>query len=222
MKNFKGVKTILLDCDGTLWIHRKDEDKILTKALEIPLTKEFSMQYFNMLNNLYLYFKSKKVTIKKFGKAIEIYMPILKKYNISTEKFTKTWFSVETSFINEDSLELLHYLKARRYKIVILTDTFYEKQIKLLSKYGILPYVDEINTCDNSYIKPNPKSIPRVITPGHELEYVLIGDSLKNDIAFSNNAGIHSIWYNPTYKKNDTQFNPTTEVSSLLEVCKIL
>lgn len=218
----KNIKTVIFDCDETLWIHRKDEDKILTNSLKIPLTEEFTKQYFDMICHLGLYFKDKKATIKKLGKVIEIYMPILKKYNLSTEKFIKTWFAVETSFINEDSLKLLHYLKTKRYKIVILSDTFYEKQIKLLKNYGILPYIDEIYTCDNHYLKSNPKSISRVITSGHESEYVIVGDSLQYDIAFANNAGIRSIWYNAEFKKNKTQFKPTDEVSSLLEIRRIL
>lgn len=218
----ENVKTVILDCDETLWIHRKDEDKIIVNALNIPLTTEFTNQYFSMLDNLYAYFKDRKVTIKRFTKAIELYMPILLEYNISAKKFVETWFSLETSFVNEDSLQLLYYLKLKKYRTIILTDTFYIKQIMLLENYGILPYIDEIYSCDNSYTKPNPKCIRRVITSGHESEYVIIGDSLYCDIAFANNSGIRSIWYNPECRKNDTKFKPTVQIQSLLEIRGLL
>ena len=55
---------------------------------------------------------------------------------------------------------------------------------------------------------------------GYEKEYVIIGDSLKNDIAFANHAGIRSIWFNPKCKKNKSQYKPTMQVTSLYEVCQ--
>lgn len=222
MKKFNRVKTILLDCDATLWIHRKDETKIIAKSLGIPLTEAFSKEYFFMIEQCCSYFEDKKVTVEEFTELISNNMPILLNYNISAEKFIETWFSVETSFANEDSIEFLHYLKARRYKIIILSDMFYDKQIQLLEKYEMMPYIDEIHTWDDAYMKKNPKSTSRIIVPGNESEYVIIGDSLHSDIAFANNSGINSIWYNPECKKNTTQFKPTVEIQCLLEVRKIL
>lgn len=222
MKNLTGVKTILLDCDGTLWTHRKDEVKIVTRSLGIPLTEEFTNQYFYMLQQCYSYFEDKKVTVKKFTKLVSLYMPVLLNYNISAEKFVETWFSVETSFVNEDALEFLHYLKSRRYKIIVFSDMFYDKQVQLLEKYKIIPYIDEVHTWDDAYMKKNPKSTSRIIVPGKESEYVIIGDSLTSDITFAINSGIRSIWYNPEYKENDTQLTPTVEIQSLLEIYQML
>lgn len=222
MKNLKGIKTILLDCDGTLWTHRKDEVKIVTKALGIPLTEEFTNQYSYMLQQCYSYFEDKKVTVKKFTKLISLCMPVLLNYNISAEKFVETWFAVETSFVNEDALRFLHYLKSRRYKIIVFSDMFYDKQVQLLEKYELMPYIDEVHTWDDAYMKKNPKSTSRIIVPGKEAEYIIIGDSLYSDITFAANAGISSIWYNPQYKENDTEFIPTVEVQSLLEIFPIL
>lgn len=222
MVNLENVTTVLLDCDETIWIHRKDETKIIANALGIPFSKEFDKQFFSMLSKVFSHSEIEKRTIEEFSKAVALHMPILREYNLSGDKFVKTWFCTETSFINEDSLELLHYLKIRNYKIVILSDLFYEKQIKLLEKYGILPYVDEIYTCDDNYLKSNPNSVSRIIPSGHESEYVIVGDSLYSDISFANTAGISSIWYNPKCKENNTEFKPTIQIRSLLEICRIL
>ena len=129
---------------------------------------------------------------------------------------------IETSFLNEDALEAIKYFKKKGYKLIVLTDWLWDCQVPLLKKYGIMPYIDKIYTCDSQYLKKNPKSAARVIEAGCEQDYVIIGDSLKDDIAFANHAGIRSIWYNPECKKNETRFKPTLETRSMLEVCQII
>lgn len=51
---------------------------------------------------------------------------------------------------------------------------------------------------------------------------IIIGDSLTSDIAFGNHAGIPSIWFNPKGKKNESEFVPDFEITSLLEVMEII
>lgn len=50
----------------------------------------------------------------------------------------------------------------------------------------------------------------------------MVGDSLEHDIAFAMNSKIRSIWFNPEYKNNNTKYKPTVEISSLLEICRML
>lgn len=223
MKKLKRIENVILDCDETLWQHRKDETKIIANALGIPFSKKFDKQFYTIIQKCYSHLKDETVTIQKFCNFVEMYMPILTKYNISPQDFFEVWTNTtETTFVNEDSLKFIHYLKSKKYRIIILSDCFYEKQIKLLDAFQITPYLDEIYTCDDSYLKNNPKSIINLIKPGDENKYVMVGDSLNHDIAFASNAGIRSIWFNPYSMKNNTKFIPTFEVQSLLEICRIL
>ncbi len=219
---FKNARVFIWDMDNTIWHHRKDEAIIIAKTLGIKSTKKFEKQFKCMLEQFEEVFKKQKVTDERIVELIERTMPILAINGINVHEFLERWFPIETSFLNEDALEVIKYLKYKGNKNITLSDWIWDAQIILLEKYGVLPYIDEIYTCDDNYIKRNPKSSLRIIEPGKEEEYVIIGDSLNSDIAFANHAGIKSIWYNPTYKKNTTEFIPTVEVSSLLEIPRIL
>lgn len=218
----KNIKVVIWDCDNTIWIHRKDEENIVAQELGIPVTQEFNDQYFNMFEKFEEFFEHKRITDERIVKFISKSMPILSSYNITAEEFLKKWLPLNTSFLNEDALETIKYLKEKGYENIVLTDWIWSSQVKLLKHYGIYDYMDRVYTCDGQYLKKNPKSVSRIVKKGHEKDYVIVGDSLKSDIAFANNAGIRSIWYNPYHKENKTKYYPTTEVTSLLEVIEIV
>lgn len=221
-KKMKNVKIVIWDCDNTIWIHRKDELQIVCKEFEIPLTDEFKQQYFEMFEAFDEYFTDRKVKYGEIIRLVKENIPIISEYGISAEDFLKRWMKIETSFLNEDALEAIKYLRRKGYKNIVLTDWLWSSQVALLKQYGVLPYIDKIYTCDDQYLKKNPKSAARIIEKGNEKDYVIIGDSLKCDIGFANHAGIKSIWYNPEFKENRTNLNPTVEISSILEVCRII
>jgi len=221
-RKINNVKVVIWDCDNTIWIHRKDEIKIVCKEFGIPCTEEFKKQYFGMFAAYEEYFAERKVKYGAIIRLVRENMPIIAEYGIDANEFFKRWLKIETSFLNEDALEAIKYLKRKGFKNVVLTDWLWSSQLALLKKYGVLPYIDKVYTCDDQYLKKNPKSAVRVIEKGCEKDYVIIGDSLKSDIGFANHAGIKSIWYNPEFKNNETTFVPTLEISSMLEVCKII
>ena len=221
-RKINNVKVVIWDCDNTIWIHRKDEMQIISKEFGLPLTEKLKQQYFGMFEAFGEYFAERKV---KYGAIVRLArenMPVLSEYGFSAEEFLEKWMKIETSFLNEDAYEAIQYLKRKGYKNIVLTDWLWNSQITLLKKYGVLPYIDKVYTCDDQYLKKNPKSATRIVEKGREKDYVIIGDSLKDDIAFANHAGIKSIWYNPEGKKNQTNFKPTLETSSILEVCRII
>lgn len=222
-RKIKGISTILWDCDFTIWKHREDElEKLIAKSVGIPYTEELKEQYYGFFAAFNSRFQDEKVTFKKVAKLIEERMPIILKYGVTGSYFLDKWIPLETSIVNEEAIKVLEYQREKGYKIIILTDWFMESQVKLLKTYGILQYVERIYACDNEYLKANPKSAKRIVKAGNESEYVIIGDSLNSDIAFAEHAKIRSIWYNPLKKENTTQYIPTTEVASLLEIIEII
>lgn len=219
----KGISTIIWDCDNTIWIHRQDElEELIAKGVGIPYTEELKKQYYGFFDAFNKRFEDEKVTFKKTAKLIEERMPILSKYGVTGSYFLDKWIPLETSFVNGEAVEVLKYQREKGYKIVILTDWFMDSQVQLLETYGLLQYIERIYACDHEYMKANPKSAKRIIRKGNESEYVIIGDSPNSDIAFAEHAKIKSIWYNPSKKENKTQYIPTVEVTSLLEVIKII
>lgn len=221
-KKLKRVRTIIWDCDNTIWMHRKDEINIIARHFKISDLKELEVQYFEMLRQYDEVFAEKKVTFEEFANLIKEHLPIIKKYGYEPEEFLQEWLTIETSFLNEDALETIKYLHYMGFENIILTDLLWDKQIRLLEKYGVLPYITHVYACDGEYSKRNPKTKSRIVKNGEEEEFLMVGDSLKNDIAFANMAKIQSVWFNPNFMKNDTQFKPTYEINSMLELCKML
>ena len=97
-------------------------------------------------------------------------------------------------------------------------------QITKMKRYGVLDHIEEVHGCDTGYLKAHPSSTVRdIIKPGEEENCIMIGDSLKCDIAFAEREGISSIWFNRDGKHvNETSHNPTFEVNSLVEIMEIL
>lgn len=219
----KGISTIIWDCDYTIWMHQKNElEAIISKAVGIPYTEELKRQYLEFFVAFRKKFEEERVTFEEVAKVIQESMPILSEYGVTGEEFLYKWNHSESGIENKEAKKVLEYQKQKGYNIVVLTDWFLDSQIILLKKFGLFQYVKKIYACDNEHIKPHIKASERIIKPGDESQYVIIGDSLKSDIALANKAKIRSIWYNPYKSENTTPYIPTAEVISLLEVIDII
>ncbi|WP_153050903.1 HAD family hydrolase, partial [Streptococcus suis] len=51
---------------------------------------------------------------------------------------------------------------------------------------------------------------------------LMIGDSLTADIQGGNNAGMDTVWYNPTHMINNSKAVPTYTISSYQELLDLL
>ena len=221
----RNVRTVIWDCDNVMWFHKKEEQEIIAKALGIAELEEFSSEFNKFIKNFMYYFKNKKVTMKETLKLVERYIPILYIYGIIPEQFMTVWdrLKMQINNFNYDTLILMKYLESKGLKCIVKSDWWRNVQEDLMKQYEVMDYIEELHCCDNAYLKCNPLSAEGVVKPGREEQYLIIGDSLTSDIAFANNAGIKSIWFNRNNKHiNQTPYKPTFEVNSLLEVMKIL
>lgn len=219
------VRTVIWDCDGVMFFHKKEEQQILGKALGISEHEELRAEFFSMLDAFNNYFSSKKVMLSEYYKIIEEKMPILFFYNISPERFIEVYKEIKllTVDFNDSVLSVMENLRQKGLKQIIKTDWWKEIQVGILKEYGVLKYIEKMYCCDGRYLKSNPLSAKEIIKPGSEQENIIIGDTLSSDIAFASHSGIKSIWFNKDGKqKNDTQYKPDFEVQSLLEVMDII
>lgn len=219
------VRIFIWDLDNVVWFHRKEETQILARALGILEVDEFSAEFYDFHGSFLNHFRNKKVTINETYKLIEKKIPILRFYNYTPSQFMLV--SERLKFLvnefNKEALELIRYLSNKGIKNIVKSDWWRIVQVDLLKEFGILEYIEELHCCDNQYIKANPLSAEGLIKSGKEDQYVIIGDSLMSDIAFATHSGIRSIWFNnKSEKENNTRFKPTFEVTSLLEVMKIV
>ena len=168
------------------------------------------------------FFEKKILTKKEVVKIIERTIPSLFFYNISGKKFLDIWNATDTAILEEFAKEVLEATMENGKKNIILTDWLLDRQLNLLKKFGILKYIERVYSSENYYTKRNPRAVSRIIKKGEESSYIIIGDSLANDIQFAKNANISSIWYNPNKKENTTKIIPDYEINDLREVLGIL
>lgn len=221
----KDVRIVIWDCDNLIWFHLKEEPEIVARGLGIREVPEFLAEYHDFFSNFVKYFRNKKVTIKETYRFIEEKIPILDFYGYTPEQFMKVINRLKSLCyeFNKESLKLIQYLSNKGIKNIVKSDWFRYVQEDSLKEYGLLDYIEELHCCDNAYLKCNPLSAEGIIKSGKEENYVIIGDSLTSDIAFASHTGIKSIWFNRNGEnKNDTQYQPTFEITSLLEVMEII
>lgn len=221
----KEVRTVIWDCDNLMWFHKPEESQITAKALGIAELEEFSIEFYKFFETFMVYFKRKKVNMKETLKIVEREMPILDIYGISSKKFmiVHEGLKTEVNDFNYDTLILMRYLEDQNIRSVVKTDWWRNVQEGIMNYYGVMDYIEELHCCDNAYLKCNPLSVEGIVKPGKEEQYIIIGDSLTSDIAFANHAGIKSIWFNQDGKNtNQTPYNPTFEVNSLVDIIGIL
>lgn len=219
------VRIAIWDCDNLIWFHLKEESEIVARGLGIREVPEFSYEYYTFFSNFTSHFKDKKVGIEETYRLIEEKIPVLYFYGYTPRQFLKVVDRLKflSNEFNEQSLKLIQYLSNKGIKNIVKSDWFRDVQEDMLKEYGLLEYIEELHCCDNAYLKCNPLSAKGIIKPGREEQYVIIGDSLISDIAFASHTGIKSIWFNRNGEnKNETQYQPTYEVTSLLEVMEMI
>lgn len=218
------VRIVIWDCDNVMWFHKKEEPQVTAEALGIAEIEEFSAEFLKMFESFMKYFKNKRVNMKETLRLVEQEMPILNIYGILPEQFMKVHdkLKIQVNDFNYDTLTVMKYLESKNIKSIVKSDWWRKIQEEIMSYYGVIDYIEELHCCDNSYLKSNPLSIEGIVKPDREEQYLIIGDSLASDIAFAKHAGIKSVWLNRQHKENKTMYKPNFEVTSLLEVMKII
>ena len=213
---------IIWDLDGTLWTHKNHEVAIIADVLGIPFTEKFEKHFWGMIEKFNEFFADKLIVRDKVSILIEDTIPELFFYGITGEQFLNAWQNADTNLLNEQAMFVLREAVKKGYKNLVLTDWLYDRQMKQLKDFDILKYIEKVYSCEDNYMKSNPKSVTRVVKEKKKDAYIIIGDTLKSDIAFANNAGIDSIWYNPCHTKNETEFTPTYETDNLISALYLI
>lgn len=219
MEKLGNVQVVMWDCDNTLWFHKGKEAELFSRHLGIKEVDELQEEFEQMAFGIPIILGTEKVTHDKIISIISEKMPILEYYQITAEQFLKEWTnaSAKLQTPNEEAIQILQYCNEKGIKNIVETDWLTSVQHRNLKAFGMLEYIEEIHSAEQSFMKSNPKRAEEI--PEHLKKCsVIVGDSLKSDIAFGNYAGIPSVWFNPKGKKNDTKFKPDFEIKSLLEL----
>ena len=224
-------EVLLFDADETLFDFKKSEKQAFENSI-----REFNMEYdenyhlkiYEEINTaIWLEFEKGLITQEKL--KVERFKRLSEKLNIpfDPKEFAKSYMKhlANASFLYEDSFELIKTL-SKNYRLAIITNGLKDVQSKRIGQSIIAEYFDTIVISEEVKVaKPNPEIFEIALS---NLNYtdkskvLMIGDSLSSDIKGGINFGVDTCWTNFKNIENSTTLKPTYEISTLLDLLKIL
>lgn len=131
--------------------------------------------------------------------------------------------SPKSSRLIPGTLEVLDYLKSKKYKLYIITNGFTQIQEVKMKYSGLDNYFDKMFTSENvGSHKPSKEMFDYCIKSvnAKKRESLMIGDDLKVDIIGARNNHIDQVYYNPEGIEHTEKV--TYEIRNLLELKTIL
>ncbi len=243
------ITAVIFDADNTLWTaDYRLMKSMLARELRIPYSKEYSEQFDSLLQNIWSFLVNKqrfsRITESTLIEAIATYVHVVKP-KVFFGAFRKCLMSscINSSkpealeIVNQlhqrglsrcinsskpEALEVVKQLHQRGYRIFVKSNSLTEVQIKRLEEFGFSPYVEQVLGCENSFVKPDPRSIAPLVNNQDPRSFIIIGDNLKTDIMLANLMFMDSIWLNEKGEKNHYHIFPTFEVSNLTQILDYL
>lgn len=123
-----------------------------------------------------------------------------------------------------DTIEVLDYLKLKKYPMHLITNGFEKTQLAKLANSGIRDYFTHIITSEAAGImKPHLAIFEYALgTSGAEAATsIMIGDTLDADIEGGNRAGMDTVYFNPAEPVKGNIL-PTYVIQNLAELKTIL
>ncbi len=102
----------------------------------------------------------------------------------------------------DDAVETLSTLRGRGYALACVTNRVFSGPAFLaeVDELGLTPYFDSlVASCDVGYMKPHPKIFERALDElsVRPQDAVMVGDSLRADVAGAQALGMAAIWRRP-------------------------
>ena len=123
------------------------------------------------------------------------------------------------------ALELLDYLKSRRYRMFVVSNGFSEVQYGKLRHSGLAPYFERVFLSEDlREHKPDKRFFDLAVMSANarKAESLVIGDNFDADIVGAHAARIPQVYYEPVPREGVRPFEPTYHIHDLLELKTIL
>lgn len=233
------IRNVFIDLDDTLWDTFANNRRSLEMLYKEYLWSEYVStfdQFFEVYypNNELLWddYRNDRITKEqlsylRFARPFQHFsMPIAEESIATLNRHFLDLSQHQTSLV-DGAEELLQELKAKGYRVMIITNGFEEIQFNKMKNSGIDQYIDQLFVSEKlGSHKPNIGFFHFALTGSNSRreETVVIGDSLEADIKGADNARLHSIWFNPQGKSLTIPitFSSPLVVNSLKEVPKAI
>lgn len=239
-------KVLIFDLDDTLIDNRENIRYAYTKMVE-SMGEKYTDIGFDRWYNI-----DKKFWEDRQAGLIEIPEHLKHETGKKSEEFLnwlraqRVLIYFNNSITLEKAVELNYlYMKALTEKVITLPGTY--KTLKYLSeKYTIiiatngpqiaakdkvaktncLDFVDYVLSAEMcGYMKPHKEffdAIQKLLDNYNNEEYLVIGDSLKSDVAFGMNCSFDSCWFNRNNENLPEEYQPTLIIKDITQLTKIL
>ena len=111
--------------------------------------------------------------------------------------------------------------RSHKNKIIIVTNGCLEIQKSLIDKYNLNQFISHIISADSvGFKKPDIRFFEKLDIKNKQ-NFILVGDSLDEDIESAMRLNIKAIWINRKKLYNKELHSSVTEVNSLLEIGEV-
>jgi len=220
------IHTILLDLDDTLLDFQKAERAALVKTLtELNIEpKEETLARYSVLNLAQWRLLEKGELSRDEVK--------LRRYRLLFEEIGADCSAQKAAELYEGYLGIGHYfidgaeelldVLSMDYSLYLVTNGTARVQEGRIESAGIAGYFKGIYISEKiGFNKPSKEFFDHCFAqiPDFEKEEaVIVGDSLTSDIQGGKNAGVKTIWFNPTQSVNASPIRPDYEIMNLQEL----
>jgi HAD superfamily hydrolase (TIGR01549 family) len=228
-------QAIFFDLDDTLYDQQKPFSDTIRTIFPVychSLSIEELYKTFRHFSDLlWKEYSEGKLTLEEL--RIQRIMVALKDYQITISKEEAEQFqlhyesALQCIQLFSEAPWLLKNLMERGFTLGIITNGPIEHQRKKIQNLGLTKFISDewIFISDAVGVaKPNPQIFHEVANkiayPPETLLY--IGDSWRNDIVASCEAGWNAIWYNHRNRTPDTHHRPLAEVERLSSIVEVL
>ncbi|HUX84755.1 MAG TPA: YjjG family noncanonical pyrimidine nucleotidase [Chitinophagaceae bacterium] len=203
---------IFFDLDHTLWDFETNSRETLMDLYEEFRLEEKGIPVFEKFHERYRYHNG--IFWERFRKGYisrdllrwkRMYVTLVD-FRIADEPLSRT-MSVrfldllpQKKHLFENAIEVLDYLREKRYPIHLITNGFMETQERKLIHSGIKDYFTHVITSEEAgYLKPAREIFDFALRRVHvsASETVMIGDHFEVDIQGAMDAGMDQIYFNP-------------------------
>ena len=224
-------EVLLFDADETLFDFKKSEKYAFEEAVlefNIDYREDYHLKIYSDINTaIWKEFECGLISQEKL--KVERFKRFSQKINTPFNEvdFSNAYIKhlANASFLYENSFQVIKKL-SENYKMAIITNGLKDVQSKRIGQSIIAKYFDSIVISEEVKVsKPNPEIFEIAL---NNLSFIdkskvlMIGDSLTSDIQGGINFGIGTCWTNFIQSKNSTLFQPTYEVSNLMNLFKVL
>lgn len=226
------ITTILFDLDNTLFDFNKAERIALSKTLTkvgIKPTEAIIARYSELNLAQWKRLELGELTREqvKTGRYELLFEELGVNYPAQNATAIYESFLAIGHFFMEGAQELLEKLSAdASYRLYLVTNGTKKVQEGRLASSGIAHYFTGIFISEEiGYDKPRIEYFEKCFAqiPDFQKEKtVIVGDSLTSDIKGGINAGIGTVWFNPSHSENKTDCVPDCEIHALQELPKAL